>query len=178
MNYSEKNKSYLFDLNTREGMRLYYACKERFGESLENRSEFILKIINEIKENFKTKKTVLIPESSNDFIEKIASGLGKEVIIIRKNSKEKILENIDSLNLQKKEKNSHLQRISEMKGAFKINSLKANPRRKYQNLLFEKVEIIDPNTSIILDDSCFSGTTKNALIEATGVSDFFFIFSK
>lgn len=170
--------NYLFNLNSRENMRLYYACKERFGESLQNREEFIAEITKKIKNLIDNKTTILIPESSNDFIFKIASGLDKEIIIVKKNSKENIMEKIDNLNLQKKEKESHLQRILQMKGSFKINSLKANQRIKYQHLLFEKIEIKNPETSIILDDSCFSGTTKNALVESTGVNDFFFIFSK
>lgn len=170
--------NYLYDLKSKENMRLYYACKERFGETLPDREAFISQVTNELKEKLSGFSTIVIPQSSNDFIFRIASGLKKHLIIVKKNSIEKIIEEIPSLKLQKKEKDSHFERITQMQGSFKINALKANQRKKYQYILFEKIEVPEKETSIILDDSCFSGTTKEALSQATGVSNFMFIFSK
>lgn len=171
-------ENFLYSLKTKENMHLYYSCKERFSYSLDNRDEFIKKTINTLKPFLEFYNTIIIPESSNSFILEIAKGLNKHIVIVKKREKEKILEQIDSLNLQKKEKTAHLERIKEMGEVFKINSLKSNQRRKYQYLLFEKVFISEPEKSVILDDSNFSGTTLKALVEATGVKNSFFVFSK
>lgn len=76
----------LYTLNSKEGMHLYYAVKERFGRNLDSRENFI------------------IPESSNSFIEDVIKKTGIRYTIIKKNRINVIKENIDSMNLQKKKK--------------------------------------------------------------------------
>lgn len=160
-------------------MHLYYSVKNRFGRTLTNRSEFIEKTSNMLKEALPSNiEHIVIPESSNSFIEEVVSLTGLKYSIIQKNNIEFIVSHIDELNLQKKEKLSHLSKIEKMGKNFKINELKANQRRKYLHLLFEKRDFLDIEKSIIVDDSFFSGTTYEALKFSTGISNFFFIFSK
>lgn len=160
-------------------MRLYYAVKERFGEHLNNRNDFIKKISEEVKEIVIGKFLhIIIPESSNNFIEDVVKETKIPYTIIKKNDKEYIINNIGTLKLQKKEKEAHLERICDMRNGFQINKLKANQRKKYTKLLFQKTVIESPENCIILDDSCFSSTTYNSLSYATGVIDALFIFSK
>lgn len=174
----ESEKNYLYSLHSRESMRLYYAVKERFGEKLPDRKSFIQQVVESITPHFEKYETIIIPESSNTFIQEVAKGLNKKIVVVKKNNKESILKYIESLALQKKEKQAHIERLSEMKTSVKINELKANQRRKYTSILFEKTFIINTDTAIILDDSCFSETTKKALIESTNVKNAFFIFKK
>lgn len=120
-------------------------------------------------------ENIIIPESSNTFIKEVADGLGKNLILVKKTTKEDILKIIETLNFQKSEKESHLAKINEMNGSFKIKEMKANQRKRYEEFLFEKVNI--PENSVILDDSCFSGTTFRALMHATQCKNCFAIFS-
>lgn len=120
-------------------------------------------------------ENIIIPESSNTFIKEVADGLGKNLILVKKTTKEDILKIIETLNFQKSEKESHLSKINEMNGSFKIKEMKANQRKRYEEFLFEKVNV--PENSVILDDSCFSGTTFRALEYATQCKNCFAIFS-
>jgi len=174
-----KNKefSYLFDLKSKEMMHLYYASKNKHGHIMEDRDVFIKNIVIQIKDFVNEYDFIVYPQSSNDFVESIVLALNKESIIVYKNSIKDILTKIDDLNLQKSEKSSHLERILNMDGAFKINSLKATQRRKYESLLFKKTKVME-GKGIIIDDSCFSGTTFNAIKLATGVNDCLAIFAK
>lgn len=166
----------VYNLNSRDGMHLYYAVKERFGRKLDNREEFIKDTANALKLLIEGYSNVVIPESSNDFLERVIENTGINYVVIKKNSIDIIKKHVDLMNLQKKERETHFQRISEMGDTFKINALKANQRRKYMNILFEKQDIKD--NSIIVDDSFFSGTTLTALELVTGCKEGICIFSK
>lgn len=174
-----KNKefSYVFDLKSKRNDAFVLCIKNKHGHIMEDRDIFIKNIVNEIKDFVNEYDFIVYPQSSNDFVESVVIALNKNSIIVYKNSIEDILNNIDGLNLQKSEKNSHLERISNMDGAFKINSLKATQRRKYESLLFKKTKIME-GKGLIIDDSCFSGTTFNAIKLATGVTDCLAIFAK
>lgn len=167
----------IYSLQSKEGMHLYYSAKERFDRFLNDRENFILQTAKILKERIKDYDNVIIPESSNNFIESVIKNTGKPYIIIKKNNLDYIISNISTLGLQKKEAESHLQRMSLMGETFKINSLKSNQRRKYLSLLFNKTIVLG-NNNIIIDDSCFSGTTINAIKEATGCKTALCIFSK
>lgn len=173
-------KTFIYDLKTRENMRLYYASKERFGEKLIDKSQFISDVSHKIRSLIQQEKYdfLVIPESSKDFIENIAKQIGIPYFVIKKNSVDFITNNIEDLKLQKAERSSHLVRIEAMDRTFKINILKANQRRKYKDLLFEKTPLSHLGKGIILDDSLFSGTTYEGLKGATGIEDYIMVFSK
>lgn len=175
--YKNEKTSYLYDLKSREGMHLYYSVKERHGHFLEDRELFIQNTANLLKEEIEKYDFIVYPESSNLFLETLVAFFNIPSIKVYKNSIENILEKVDTLNLQKSEKESHLERIGNMNQSFKINSLKATQRRKYKELLFQETTIPEGN-GVILDDSHFSGTTFDALIAVTGVKDCIAIFAK
>lgn len=169
--------NYLFDLKSKEMMHLYYAAKNRHGYSIENRDKLIKEIIIMIKPFIEKYDFIIYPQSSNDFLEKIITGLNKTKIMIEKHSIESLLGQIENLKLQKAEKISHMDRISNMNGSFKINALKATQRKKYEDILFKEIEIPSGN-GVIIDDSCFSGTTFNAIKGKANVQNCLAIFAK
>ena len=166
----------IYDLKTRENMIIYHSLKERFDYRMSGRQDFILITAKILKEKIRDYDCLIIPESSNNFLEEIVKATDKKYIIIHKTSINHIIQNIDTLGLQKKEKQCHLEKIASMDGVFKVKLLKANQRRKYTNLIFEQ-QTAPPN-SIIVDDSLFSGTTMESLKYATGCNDYIAIFSK
>lgn len=166
----------IYNLKSRENMIIYHSLKERFEYHMENRNEFILETAEILKEEVKSYDFLIIPQSSNDFLESVVKETHKNYIVINKMSLDDIMKNIDGLGLQKREKQSHLEKMSLMNGVFKVNHLKANQRRKYINLIFEKQVV--PENSIIVDDSLFSGTTMESLKYATGCKDYITIFAK
>lgn len=159
----------------KDSKRTYFAVKERYGEQLADRTAFISEVTARLKAPLLAFDTIVIPESSNDFIFRVASGLEKPVIVVYKSTKEQILEKVDTLPLQKMEKESHLKRINEMKNGFIIRDMKANQRVLYESFLFQRTTV--PENSVLLDDSCFSGTTFRALEKATSCKNCFAIFS-
>lgn len=171
--------SYIIDLKSKESMQLYYATKNRFDYSLKNRDCFYNDLVSTLKKSVKEFDFVVIPESSKDFIKDIAEQLNKKVYILHKNNKKYIEQQLHTLHLQKAELQSHKDRILEMGDSFKINMLKANQRRKYKELLFNKVNDIPVNQKgIILDDSYFSGITIESMRSITNIKDVITIFSK
>lgn len=166
----------IYDLKTRENMIMYHSLKERFDYRMNNRQDFILTTAKILKEKIRDYDCLIIPESSNNFLEEIVKTTNKKYIIIRKASINHIIQHIDTLGLQKKEKQCHLERIALMDGVFKVKLLTATQRRKYTHLIFEQQSV--PPNSIIVDDSLFSGTTMESLKYATGCKDYITIFSK
>jgi len=170
---------YLFDLKSKESMHLYYAVKNRHGHVLDNREEFINQVIDNIKIFIEKYDFVVFPESSSDFIEKIVLGCNVRYIKVAKNSLECIKEKSQDFNLQKAERSSHNERISNMQISFKINAMKATQRLKYKDVLFQKIDKqLLTGKGLIIDDSHFSGTTFSALMDATNIKDCLAIFSK
>jgi hypothetical protein len=168
---------HLFDLKTKDMMHIYYAAKNRHGRSLDDREAFIAQVIHQLHEHVTGYDFVVCPQSSSDLIERIVTGIGAPFIIVEKNSIEYLRAKVDSLGLQRAEKGSHLERISNMEDSFKINSLKATQRVKYEDFLFKKTDV-PQGVGLIFDDSCFSGTTFRALRSATGATSFLSIFAK
>lgn len=176
---TEFNFSYLIDLKSKENMHLYYATKNRFEYQLVNRDDFYQNIVDAIQDKISGYDYIIVPESSQSFISTIAKKMNKTVYTIHKSSKEFIVQNISELKLQKAELKSHLERIGEMEGSFKINAMKSNQRRKYLNLLFKKPDIdFSVGKGIIIDDSYFSGITIDSIKKITNTSDVLVIFAK
>lgn len=170
---------YIIDLKSKESMQLYYATKHRFDYNLTNRELFYNDLVWTLKEKISEFDFIVIPESSSDFIKNIAEMLNKTIYILKKNDKQYIEQQLHTLNLQKAELKSHQERISEMGNSFKINMLKANQRRKYKELLFNKINNIPLNKKgVILDDSYFSGITIESMKSISNIEDVITIFSK
>lgn len=168
---------YLIDLKNVEGMHLYYSMKERFEYRVENRDNTIFEIAQSIQDYVNTFQTILIPQSSSDFLQKLLVALNKEYITIQKTPIPQVIEFTETLNLQKKERLSHLERIESMGDYFKINLMKATQRVKYEPILFQNIENL-PSSGLIIDDSCFSGTTYRALKHIAPNYQYLAIFAK
>lgn len=167
---------FLYDLTKKENMILYFSLKNKKGHSIENRESVILSISKELENSVQQYDHVFIPESSSDFLVKVVSHLNKPYSIVNKNSVEYIKSKINTFDLQKSERISHLSEIENMNGSFKINELKANHRKHYIEHLFQKCNTI--TNSVIIDDSNFSGSTRAALMQSTGTENYIAIFSK
>lgn len=165
----------IYDLKIRENMILYFSLKEKHGYSLPNRDEMISIISLELENKIYQYDHIFIPESSSDFLYKVVELTGKSFSVVFKNDKEYIKSKIPEFNLQKAERISHEKEIEFMDG-FKINELKANHRKHYIPHLFKTQQSV--NNSIIVDDSNFSGCTRQALIKSTGTTNYIAIFSK
>ncbi|MEG0870533.1 MAG: hypothetical protein RSD49_01695 [Hafnia sp.] len=169
--------NYLIDLKSKESMNLYYGCKLRHGKTLSDRDAFIQQVIRDIKSFTAAYDFIVYPESSSDFIQRVVSGQEKPRVVVSKNDVQYLLALVDGMNLQKAERASHIARIGEMGSSFKINAMKATQRDKYEPHLFKPANVPE-GRGLIVDDSCFSGTTVRALRTATGVHDYLAIFAK
>lgn len=166
-----------FDLTKRENMLLYFSLKEKYGYSLGDKRDTMIHTISCALEPYVEKKsTIIIPESSSDFVLKVVQRLGKEVRIAKKHDIQYFKDLAPTLGLQKAELRSHLERMEEMGSTFKINMLKATQRNKYIEHLFERTVV--KQNSIIIDDSNFSGSTRDALMYCTKIQCYIPIFSK
>lgn len=155
-------------------MILYFSLKNKHGYSLPNRNE----VLDEISTNLDIGKydCIIIPESTSDFLEQICLRTGKRYMVLQKNDIEYFKELAKTLDLQRAELKSHLDRMDEMGDNFRINLLKAQQRKRYIPYLFKTISA--PNNSVLLDDSNFTGCTKAAMRYSTGVFDYIPIFSK
>lgn len=158
-------------------MHLYYSFKERFEYRFENRDVEIALMSEKVIPLLQDFDFIVIPQSSSNFLEKILSPVNKPVVKAHKSSMAQVLAFVDTLPLQKKEKLSHLERLAEMGDSLKINGFKASQRVKYEEILFQKPSLPAGN-GVILDDSCFSGTTMRALKNIAPHCEYLAIFAK
>lgn len=163
-----------YDLKLRENMILYFSLKNKHGYSLQNRDEVLDRISSEL--DLGTYDCIIIPQSTSDFLEQICVRQNKKYLILEKNCIEYFKELAGTLGLQRAELKSHLDRMNEMGDNFRINLLKATQRKRYIPYLFKTISA--PENSILLDDSNFSGSTKEAMKISTGISNYISIFSK
>jgi len=168
---------YLIDLKSREAMHLYYGLKNRFEYTVEDRDGVIKSIADDIRDFVQQYDFVVYPESSASFISDVLSQIGIPTYQVVKNSIENVRAFSSTLNLQKKERESHEERFALMGPKFKINQMKSTQRVKYENVIFDTITL-PAGRGLIVDDSHFSGTTYRALVSVTGIREFLSIFSK
>lgn len=179
MNKIVRNGSlhHLIDLKSRDAMHLYYGLKNRFEYKVENREEVVKAIADDIRVFILQYDFVVYPESSASFISDVLSHINIPQYQVVKNSIENVREYSRTLNLQKKERESHEERFALMGPKFKINQMKSTQRVKYEDVIFDKLEL-PSGRGLVVDDSHFSGTTYRALVSVTDVHEFLAIFSK
>lgn len=168
---------HLIDLKSKESMHLYYGLKNRFEYVVEDREGTVKSIADGIRDFVLTYDYVVFPESSSTFLVDVLSQIDIQRIKVSKTSMEDIILYAGTLNLQKKESESHHERFGLMNGTFKINQMKSTQRKKYEAVIFNKIDL-PVGKGLIVDDSHFSGTTYRALVNVTGLQDFLAIFSK
>lgn len=154
----------LYNLKSKENLYSYYSFKEKKGnffseryleKFLDETESSILKFNNNLKFN-----TVFVPETSNRNLIILAKRLAENIIIIKKESKEKVIEGLKKQNFQKKEKEALLKSLENDK-KIKIANIKGNQRKRFIDLLFIHHNFPDSyyDNSLFLDDSSFSSTT-------------------
>lgn len=168
---------YFHHLALKDDMHIYYSFKERFEYRFENREKEIKVLAQKIKPCVADFDFIVYPQSSSNFLKMIVKDLDKLSVEIPKNTKEDVINYIKTLSLQKKELASHLERLEQMQESLKINGFKASQRDKYEAILFKRVDL-PYGKGLILDDSCFSGTTMRALKTVIPDCEYMAIFSK
>ena len=168
--------SYLIDLKSQEAMHQYYGVKDRFEYTSNNKQQFIEEIASSIKSFAQKFDWIAIPESSNSFITDIVKQLNVDYFVIKKNNITTVISFAEKLSLQPKEKKVHIEKLTSM-NVFKINLLKSNQRRKYEQIIFQENKSLQ-GKGLVIDDSLFSGTTLRALKFALPEFYFLAIFSK
>lgn len=155
--------SYIFDAN--QDLKKYFAMKKKHDHAMMDAEYAQLKaeILSNVSEKY---DLVIVPQTSNLFLYEIASSLGKEVVIVDKNSKQNILELLDTQNFMKAEKQKLFQSIEDMGHEFKINKIAGNQRKRFIEILFQPIsqDFLDSSKILVLDDSIFSGHTMQALL--------------
>lgn len=174
---SNEYGTFFIDLKTKEGMHLYYGIKERFEYRLDDREQVISDIAEFIKPFTVGYDNIYIPQSSSDFLIQLMKKIGVNFEIIHKNKIENVISFQETLPLQRKERKAHQERFEEMGDFFKINLMKANQRRYYHSVIFDNIPL-KPGKNLVIDDSCFSGTTYQGIKEKLKDFHFISIFSK
>ena len=177
LSVNEQGVKHLIDLKSKENMHLYYGLKNRFEYHVENREEVISQIAQNLLNYVKEYDFIVYPQSSSDFLKKVVFQLGKTSVEIKKSSMQEVMVFMQNLPLQKKERQSHLERLEQMGESLKINQFKASQRVKYEKVLFKKTNL-PTGKGLIVDDSSFSGTTYRALKEVASSCDYVAIFAK
>ena len=102
---------------------------------------------------------IIVPETSNLLLKDFLFSTNKNIIFLKKNNKQYIVEEIKKQNMMKSEAKKLLLTLDDMK-TVKIADIAGNQRKRFQNCLFQPLNInIMDNDIIFLDDSLFSGNT-------------------
>ncbi len=157
-----------FDLNNKNHKILYFKFKNKYEfKFTENeRLSFFNDIINDLNshESWRQSNTIIIPETSNQNLIALASQFSKKIIILSKNSKEKIIDFLHNQAMMKKEKEKILKIIHNF-SEIKIANIPGNQRKRFIDCLFsDEINIEQQNKCVFFDDSIFSGYTYKAAL--------------
>jgi hypothetical protein len=100
---------------------------------------------------------IIIPESSNNMMINTCKILDLNYVVVRKNSINHIIDEINKTSIQKSQKQSIINKLQKMNN-IKVNYFNGKQRRVVARFLFEKIEINADD--ILFDDSQFTGTTS------------------
>lgn len=170
--------SYIFSTKDRNNLEIYFKLKDKYEYRFQNEEFEELKktIVNE----FGTYDLVIIPETKGRYLKTIADSLSDNVISVSKRCKADILTDLEQQKMMKNEKQSLFNTLEEM-DVVQINKIKGNQRKRFRDILFEKLDFTEWNNKkvLLLDDSVFSGETLIALKESINVDcEIKVIFSK
>lgn len=102
---------------------------------------------------------IIVPETTNLLLKNFLSFLKKNIIFLKKNDKQHIVEEIKKQNMMKSEAKKLLLALDGMK-TVKIADSAGNQRKRFQSCLFQTLNLNNIDNNIIfLDDSIFSGNT-------------------
>jgi len=151
---------YLFSLEDKKNLELYFKMKNKHNLFLteEEKTIFVKKIVACLK---KIKfEYLVVPQSSNLILKEIATILDPKFITIQKKDITKIIEYVESMKLQKAQKQklmNDLKNNQKVNNEIRMASLAGNQREIIAEFLFEKLEFPNDVRVLCLDDSVFSG---------------------
>lgn len=151
---------FLFDANAQR--ERYFGMKKKYEYSMTQEQYDVLQ--QEIVSSITPYDTIIIPQSSNMFLEKVAMQIGKKVIVVKKNSIDTIVASLESQQFMKAEKQKLHDSIAAMGDTFKINAVAGNQRKRFVQCLFEDINEELVGNVLVFDDSVFSGYTLQALL--------------
>jgi len=157
----------LFDSKDKNNLINYFKFKEKnnYSFSKDELNCFITSAKNKILSlnDNQLFNTIILPETSNLNLIKLAHEVAINVTYIYKNNKNDIILELHKQSYQKKEKESLLNSISNMK-TIKMAEIKGNQRYRFIDILFKEPNIQESLfiNSLFLDDSSFSSYTYQA----------------
>lgn len=153
---------FLFDLKDRENELKYFKMKNKYEHqfSPEEKELFQEEISNKLSDLLKEIDVLIIPETSNQCLLDIIKLTKKDVIILEKNTKENIIQDLNNQTMMKDERTKLLNSIAEME-VLKIANIAGNQRKRFVGNLFKQLnkEQFENKKIAFLDDSVFSGYT-------------------
>lgn len=152
---------YLWDLFSIEKNDLYKKMKQKYGFSFSKEEEvfFIQEILEELVkyEVWQDAKTLIVPQTTNQFLLKFLDTIDKNIIILKKEDKDTILDKLQPQNMMKSERIKLYQAIEQMKDV-KMAHIAGNQRKRLTSILFKELDCQITN-GLFFDDSVFSGYT-------------------
>lgn len=163
------NFSYLFSTKDRAMLENYFKLKNKYDNELTE--EEYQSLEQETVNAFGQYDLVIHPETTGKHLSALASALGKETICVAKNSKENIVKELLTQKMMKAERQSLIDCLDEMGDTVQINKIKGNQRKRFRNILFQKIDLSNYKEMnvLLLDDSVFSGETLLSLKESLGI---------
>lgn len=150
--------NYMYSLKDRCNVDLYFKMKSKhgFGFLPDEKGEFIEGILGELQSMQFDR--VVIPESSNEVLNLIASKSSADVSVLKKRGGLAIVEDLKQLKLQKAQMLKLVKLLGDA-STVKFGGLPANLRGIISPYLFEPLPIPSDQKVLYLDDSSFTGYT-------------------
>lgn len=163
---TQEQFSFLYDIQQREWLELYFALKNRYEYCLDDVQ--LEQIAQSLQEKVKHYDYAIIPQSTNAHLAHLAQKIATRTIVLEKNSKDEILQALQTQPFMKAEKQKLFQTIETM-DTVRINQIAGNQRYRFISCLFKALpeeNLSDLKTSqvVLLDDAIFSGTTFLAML--------------
>lgn len=161
----DQSYHFLYALSSREKQEEYFKMKNKYEHafSKEEKTAFQQKVLQDLEqfEDWKNAKLIFLPETGNTCLIEIAQQSGKEIVYIKKQTKETIKNSLDKQAMMKAEREKLYLAIDSM-NTVKMAGVAGNQRKRLVEVLFEDI-VLTPEqeeySKVFLDDSIFSGYT-------------------
>lgn len=159
------NNSYhfLYGLDSRQANENYFKFKNKHGYrftecELNDFIEQTLLLLNN-NSTWNDAKNLIVPQTTNLNFMTLLSKSHKNIITLKKNSKEKIIECVMKQNMMKSEREKLMKMLKNM-DIIKMANFAGNQRKRLVECIFEEVKLEHLQTPcLFFDDSLFSGYT-------------------
>ena len=152
--------------------KLHYSFNE------EERTLFVDNALKQIKEHYNLQEfdVVLIPDTKNVCFKQLVEKLNMPIVVLNKNSKEYVLEQLAQQKMMKDERKKLVDCINGMQD-IKIGLISANQRMRVAQLLFNVTSNLEGKKVLFMDDSVFTGSTFKAINQVVKIDQAFVLFS-